>query len=78
MTEHAPSLREQLAFGILLVTQQAASSAMLDKLTGLHSAATTDYQKAPAQTAKLASSPEAAALVLVANTLLNLDSALTK
>ncbi len=78
MTEHAPSLREQLAFGILLVTQQAASSAMLDKLTGLHSAATTDYQKAPAQTAKLASTPEAAALVLVANTLLNLDSALTK
>ena len=78
MTEHAPGLREQLAFGVLLATQQAASPAMLDKLTGLHTAATTDYQNTQAQSAKLAATPEAAALVLVANTLLNLDSALTK
>jgi hypothetical protein len=78
MAAHAPELREQLARGVLLVTQQTASAAMLDELAALHAAATTDYQIAPAESAKLAATAEAAALVLTANTLLNLDSALTK
>ena len=37
-----------------------------------------DYQNAPAESAKLAETPDAAALVLAANTILNLDSALTR
>lgn len=78
MAEHAGGLRGQLARGVLLVTQQAPSAAMLDELAALHAAATADYQNAPAEAAKLAATPEAAALVLAANTLLNLDSALTK
>ena len=40
------------------------------------SAATSDYRQQPSESAKLASNPEEAALVLVANTILNLDSAL--
>ncbi|MEI7911027.1 MAG: PSD1 and planctomycete cytochrome C domain-containing protein [Verrucomicrobiota bacterium] len=78
MAEHSAGLREQLACGVLLVTQQAASAAMLDELAALHAAASADYQATPALSAKLAATPEAAALVLTANTLLNLDSALTK
>lgn len=78
MAAHAPELRGQLAHGVLLVTQQAASAATLDELAALHAAASADYQRAPADSATLAATPEGAALVLVANTLLNLDSVLTK
>ncbi len=78
MTEHAPELRAQLAFGILLATQQTATPAMLDELAALHAAATADYEKAPAEAAELAPTPSAAALVITANTMLNLDSALTR
>jgi hypothetical protein len=51
---------------------------MIAELAKLHADATADYQKNPAEAAKLADSPSAAALVLTANTLLNLDSALTR
>jgi hypothetical protein len=51
---------------------------MLDELASLHAAATADYEKAPAEAAKLAPTPGAAALVITANTMLNLDSALTR
>jgi len=78
MAEHAPELRARLACGVLLATQQVASAAMLDELAALHAATSADYQAAPADSAKLAATPDGAALVLVANTLLNLDSALTK
>ena len=78
MAAHSADLQAQLAFGILLATQQAASPAMIAELTSLHAASTADYQAATAESAKLADSPGAAALVLVANTILNLDSALTR
>jgi hypothetical protein len=78
MQAHSPDLRDQLSFGVGLCTQQAASPAMLEELGKLHADATTDYQRNPAEAAKLAESPSAAALVLTANTLLNLDSALTR
>jgi hypothetical protein len=78
MTDHAPELRAQLAFGVLLATQQTATAAMLEELAALHAAATTEYDKTPAEAAKLATSPAAAALVLTANTMLNLDSALIR
>jgi hypothetical protein len=78
MTEHSPDLRAQLAFGVLLATQQTAAPAMLDELVALHAAATAEYDKTPDDAAKLGATPAAAALVLTANTLLNLDSALTR
>lgn len=78
MTAHSTDLSNQLAFGILLATQQAATPAMLDELAALHADCVSDYQENPAESAKLADTPAAAALVLVANTILNLDSALTR
>lgn len=78
MTAHGSDARERLAFGVLLATQQVASPEMLDELSALLAAATTDYEAAPDHAAKLGDTPAAAALVLVANTILNLDSALTR
>lgn len=78
MASHPADLPGQLGFGVLLATQQAASAEMTGELASLHAAAVADYQKAPDESAKLAETPQAAALVLVANTILNLDSALTR
>ena len=78
MAAQSADLPAQLAFGVLLATQQSAPPAMIGELAGLHAACVSDYQADPAESAKLAESPQAAALVLVANTILNLDSALTR
>ena len=78
MAAHSPDLPAQLAFGIRVATQQVASPAMLDELASLHADSLRIYQETPAESGKLAANPETAALVLVANTLLNLDSALTR
>lgn len=78
MASHPADLSGQLAFGVLLATQQAAPPAMTGELAALHAACVSDYRAAPAECAKLGDTPEAAALVLVANTILNLDSALTR
>jgi hypothetical protein len=51
---------------------------MLGELAALHSAARAEYEKTPEESAKLAASPDSAAFVLVANTILNLDSALNR
>jgi hypothetical protein len=71
-------LREQLAQAVLLATQRPASAVMLDELLDLHAAATREYEDHPEEFAPLGESPAAAALVLTANTILNLDSALTR
>ena len=47
-------------------------------LLALHADARAAYAETPEESAKLGPSPDAAALVLVANTLLNLDSALNR
>ncbi len=78
MAAAGAELPAQLAFGITLATQQAPSPATLAELTALHAAATADYQQTPAESAKLGETPAAAALVLVANTILNLDSAFNR
>jgi len=78
LAAHSTELLAQLAFGVMLATQQAASPAMIAELAALHADCVSDYQKDPAGSAKLAETPAAAALVLVANTILNLDSALTR
>jgi hypothetical protein len=78
MESHSADLNARLAFGVLLATQQAASPEMLDELAALQSAARAEYEKTPEESAKLAASPDSAAFVLVANTILNLDSALNR
>jgi hypothetical protein len=78
LSAHAPELSQQLAFGVLLVTQQKAPKVMLDELLSLYADCFSDFQKNPAESAKLAQTPQDAALLLVANTILNLDSALTR
>jgi hypothetical protein len=78
METHTADPRGQLAFGVLLATQQEAAPAMLDELAALLSDAKSEYEKSPAESAKLGSNPDTAARVLVANTILNLDSALNR
>ncbi|MEO8615862.1 MAG: PSD1 and planctomycete cytochrome C domain-containing protein [Luteolibacter sp.] len=78
MSAHSPDLSAQLAFGVLLATQQNPSSEMIGELASLHAASAGEYEKSPAESAKLGETPSAAALVLTANTILNLDSALTR
>ncbi len=78
MREHSPDLTARLAYGIALATQCSASSATIATLTKLHAESTADYERSPADSAKLADNPSDAALVLTANTILNLDSALSR
>ncbi|GAA5122356.1 PSD1 domain-containing protein [Luteolibacter yonseiensis] len=78
MSAHPGNLAEQLSFGVLLATQETAPAPMLAELASLHAAALSDYQADPTSSSKLAAAPEAAAMALVANTILNLDSALTR
>ena len=78
MREASSELAAQLAFGVLLATQQNASPDMIAALASLHTDSTGEYEKSPADSAKLGETPSAAAMVLVANTILNLDSSLTR
>jgi hypothetical protein len=78
MRESSPDLAAQLAFGVLLATQQSASPDDIAALASLHADSMGEYEKSPADSAKLGETPSAAAMVLVANTILNLDSSLTR
>jgi hypothetical protein len=78
MREHASDLPAQLAFGVLLSTQTEASSDMIRELTALHADARSEYAADPELSKSLGSTPDEAALVLVANTILNLDSSLNR
>ena len=78
MAASSADLPAQLALGVLLATQQSASPAMIAELSSLHADSLEAYQKSPAESAKLGDHPSTAALVVVASTILNLDSALTR
>lgn len=78
MAAHSEDLAERLTYGVLLATQQTATPAMIRELSSLFSDCASDYRQEPSEAAKIADTPEDAALVLVANTILNLDSALTR
>jgi hypothetical protein len=78
MAAHSPDTGERLAFGVLLVTHTPATTATLDDLISLHRDAAADYAREPGLAAMLGPDPDTAALVLVANTILNLDSALNR
>jgi hypothetical protein len=72
------SPRDQIARAVSLITLQPTPEESVIPLVALHDAALAEYQRRPSEAAKLASSPEAAALTLVANTLLNSDFALNR
>ena len=72
------TLEERLALGYKMLTLQDAPQPVLATLAKLHADAKADYEKTPAESAKLAPTPDEAAMVLVANTLLNSDIALTR
>lgn len=78
MKEAGDDLPTQLAHGYRLLTLNKATPHVIDVLTSLHADAVADYQNTPDESAKLADSPKDAALVLVANTLLNSDLALNR
>ncbi|MCC6231361.1 MAG: PSD1 domain-containing protein [Verrucomicrobiales bacterium] len=68
----------QIAYACRLLTLEPAPRSMVDTLLKLYRGALDDFRTDPAAADKLAPTPERAALVLVANTLLNLDVALTR
>lgn len=79
MLEHAPGdVPAQIANGYERATGRLPSDANSQVLRTLYDTALADYRAQPELAAKLADSPEKAALALVANTILNLDLTLTK
>ncbi len=78
MVANRGDLAEQIAYGVQLATQQVPTPEMLDDLVSLYNASVMDYESHPAEAVKLAESPAAAAFVIIASTILNIDSALTR
>jgi len=78
METSGPDLTARLSAGYKRLTLDDASPEIIASLASLHAEAKADYEKQPAESAKLGASPDEAALVLVANTMFNLDSALTR
>ncbi|MCW1887071.1 PSD1 and planctomycete cytochrome C domain-containing protein [Luteolibacter flavescens] len=72
------TVEERLALGYKMLTLQDAPQPVIGTLAKLHAEAKADYEQSPAESAKLAPTPDEAAMVLVANTLLNSDIALTR
>lgn len=78
LAAHPGTLREKLAYGVRCVSQRNASNAMLDELEALHAETSARYAADPELTKHLAATADEAALLLTANTMLNLDIALTR
>lgn len=72
------TLEERLAHGYKMLTLQNAPPPVVATLAKLHADAKADYEKSPAEAMKLAPTADEAAMVLVANTLLNSDIALSR
>jgi hypothetical protein len=68
----------QIGYACRQLVLEPPSRAMVESLLNLYRGALQDFAGDPASADKLAPTPERAALVLVANTLLNLDRALTR
>jgi hypothetical protein len=72
------SLSEGIRYGYEAVTGELPSAADISDLSDLHASALTAYKSNQDEAAKLADTPELAALAIVANTILNLDSTLNR
>ncbi|MES2658837.1 MAG: PSD1 and planctomycete cytochrome C domain-containing protein [Verrucomicrobiota bacterium] len=71
-------LNARIAVGYKILTLEDASPAVITILSRLATEARADYEKNPAESAKLGATPEEAALVLLANTMFNLDPVLSR
>ena len=78
MAQDGGTPAEQIARGCRLITHDEPPAPLVTSLLRLHDEALADYRARPDTAAALAPSPEAAALTLVANTLLNTDLALNR
>ncbi len=76
MTGSTPA--ERIAAGYRMLKLEDAPAPVVETLAKLQADAQADYEKSPAEAAKLADTPAEAAMVLVANTLLNSDIALNR
>jgi hypothetical protein len=72
------SLEEKITHGCSLLTLEPPDKPVVQALLKLHQTATAEFQKNPADAKKLGATPEDAALVLVANTLFNLDLSMVR
>jgi hypothetical protein len=78
MSSAGADLPTQVMQGYEWLTLQEAPQSVLDALIRLHADAMTEFVANPQEMKKIADTPSAAALVMVANTMLNLDSALNR
>lgn len=78
MRKHSKLVDEQIQLGYLLACQRSISQQDLQTLVNLHQAILDDFKSKPQESAKLDKTPEEAAMTVIANSILNLDSALTK
>jgi hypothetical protein len=78
MQSAAGSAREKVAYACRQITLAEPPRAMVDTLVHLYEQAHLDYLDDPESSAQLGDTAERAALTLVANTILNLDQALTR
>ena len=76
--EGGADLSKQIARGYELACGVAPDKSSIAALRDLHERSLARYEREPELAKKLAATPADAALALVANTILNLDSALTK
>ena len=76
VSEGGGSIEMQISYGYKLTTQQEASAATIKVLTDLYHQLSADYESQ--SLTKLAASPSEASMVIIANALLNIDSAITK
>jgi hypothetical protein len=76
VSEGGGSIEMQISYGYKLTTQQEASAATIKVLTDLYHQLSADYESQ--SLTKFAASPSEASMVIIANALLNIDSAITK
>lgn len=75
-SEGGSTIKEQISYGYTLATQQEASNKTVTILADLYGKLVADYQFLEHN--KLGENPEEAALVVLANAILNVDEAITK
>jgi hypothetical protein len=78
IAEGGETAGERIAWGYRAATGREATASTLADLTGLYETAFQQYGADGEASKQLGSTPEAAAMAVVASTLLNLDEVLTK
>lgn len=76
--EGGDTLEDQIRLGYKLATCEDATSRAVELLKELHDQMLADFQANPENSKKIAPTPEEAAKTVIANTIMNLDTALTK